>query len=672
MLKATAQTAESISSSAGVSGTDSPIRASSSAAGRLLGRGAAATVFSMVGLAFAVWIDHLLFGSLPLRSASVHLFSSAAFVGLVLLPVLLPLQLVGQAVMDACSASVRRWTWCLAAGMFVFATTELLFSLLIWAVYPGAPVDRSHKLAYASGIPFCALLGFVAGRRLYSRPIPGGGPFLAGAGYCLMFHCIIAWLPPVFPSGTSSHLFHNGAAAGLLVSVFTLAGLVAHRTQTPLPRRMRLVVLLVGVAVLVLGLRYPFAFRDEYAVRDVAARAGRLSRSFARHTRYLLYPRSHGLQHLGARSVPAGREAFEAGGMVPDDLLPRLAATKPRNILLLTVDALRIDATQATPGAGWGRLAREGVAFLGHQSAAPGTRESLATLFTGRPHFAAEVRTQPSLVRTLREVGFFTLAVGYAGDDKPYLDNEIVAASFETVVPRPEPSEKPFASALTDALLAHLRHPSDRPFFAWAHYLDPHAPYEGKGWPRDRYLAEVAATGREVDRLLDGLSGRRILNQTLVVLTADHGEEFGEHAGAHHNLTLYQEILHVPLIVRAPGGRVRGQVTGRTSAQDLFGAIERVVRGSRAQPSEPAPFTRGDVFSFTAIQASGAHPVGMAAVVRGRFKLIYELRLRTAELYDLESDPTETTNLVDDRPDVAAALARSLRAEMARHGAIVS
>lgn len=676
MLKVTARAADSVGGSekgtarAGMAAfPDSTPRAADRS---LLRRTSAATVFTQTGLMFAAWFDHLVFGVRPVTGASLQLFSAMAFFGLLLLPLIWPLQLAAQVVIDATGAQVRRVVWCVLTGAFVFAAAELLFSLLVWAVYPGPPVDRSHRLAYASGIPLFAALGFQVGRRLYRRPVPKAGPVLVLSGCCLMFHCIVAWLPPVFASGTTSHLFHNSAAGGLILSLAALAALVALGLPARSLRSIRLVLLSSAAAILLLGIRYPLVFRDHYAVRDVAARAGRFSRSVARHTRYVLYPASHGLQYLGSRTQPAPREEFGPQGDLPGDLLARLAATRPRNILLVTVDALRMDAFEATPSTGWGRLAREGVTFARHQSGAPGTREALATLFTGRPFFGDRAARARTLFHPYRERGYFTLAVGYAPgdrpDDKPYLDRAVVGNSLEAIVPRPEVMEAPFASMLTDSLLAQLGGLGERAFVAWAHYLDPHTPYEGKGWPQERYRSEVAATGREVDRLLEGLAARGVLDQTLVVLTADHGEEFGEHAGANHNLTLYQEVLHVPLVMRAPGGRVRGRILRRTSAEDVHGAIGWIMDGSAVRPSEMPPFAREDVFSFTAIQASKDRPVGLASVVRGRFKLIYELRLRSAELYDLESDPAETINLVDQRADIAATLARILWAELAEHG----
>jgi arylsulfatase len=136
----------------------------------------------------------------------------------------------------------------------------------------------------------------------------------------------------------------------------------------------------------------------------------------------------------------------------------------------------------------------------------------------------------------------------------------------------------------------------DRPFFLWLHILDPHAPYgdrdgastslvldlmafqessgpeapfratgrlrAGEYRPdaaeRRRiaslYRQDVAFADREIERLLDDLAGRGLLGRTAVVFTADHGEEFWDHGGVEHGRTLYEEVLHVPLVVVPAGG----------------------------------------------------------------------------------------------------------------------
>jgi len=147
------------------------------------------------------------------------------------------------------------------------------------------------------------------------------------------------------------------------------------------------------------------------------------------------------------------------------------------------------------------------------------------------------------------------------------------------------------AEAISDAALAWLDGlPSDQPYFLFANYFDPHAPYEPREtWPdlprasepfapdydalmrgtreldadqrailRDRYDAEIRGMDRQLGRLLDAVLSRPGGERTLVVVTADHGEALGEHGRFGHGFWLSEEQMRVPLLVRYPGDREAG------------------------------------------------------------------------------------------------------------------
>ncbi len=128
---------------------------------------------------------------------------------------------------------------------------------------------------------------------------------------------------------------------------------------------------------------------------------------------------------------------------------------------------------------------------------------------------------------------------------------------------RPRPAEE-----ITDAFL-RWHAGVDRPFFAFINYFDAHAPYRspqpsrfGGGVKRvDLYDAAIAYVDEQVERLLHGLDERGALDNTVVIITSDHGEQFGEHNLTTHGNSLYTQLLHVPLLIRYParvpaGGRV--------------------------------------------------------------------------------------------------------------------
>ena len=121
--------------------------------------------------------------------------------------------------------------------------------------------------------------------------------------------------------------------------------------------------------------------------------------------------------------------------------------------------------------------------------------------------------------------------------------------------------------------------PQDSPFYLFLHYMDPHDPFRdperpGKGYARAQmanpdpekfleafkrsYNYEIEYMDEHVGRLLDGLKQRGLYDNSLIVFTADHGEEFFEHGGWWHGLSLYDEQIHVPLIVKLPGNQLGG------------------------------------------------------------------------------------------------------------------
>jgi arylsulfatase A-like enzyme len=135
------------------------------------------------------------------------------------------------------------------------------------------------------------------------------------------------------------------------------------------------------------------------------------------------------------------------------------------------------------------------------------------------------------------------------------------------------------APSVTDAFLRWQASQGDRPFFAFLNYFDAHGPYRapepylarfrskpGPTAKRDRYDAAIAYLDDEIRRLLTTLSDRGVLERTIVVITSDHGELFGEHGLEGHANALYLPLLKVPLIIRYPaavpgGTRVARPVT---------------------------------------------------------------------------------------------------------------
>jgi arylsulfatase len=244
----------------------------------------------------------------------------------------------------------------------------------------------------------------------------------------------------------------------------------------------------------------------------------------------------------------------------------------------------------------------------------------------------------------------------------------------------------------------------ERPFFLWLHFLDPHAPYgdrdgastslvldlvtfEGSGGPdvpfrgvgrvrageyrpdaeeRARieglYRQDVAFADGEIERLLDLLDSRHLAAHTAIVFTADHGEEFWDHGSIEHGRTLYEEVLHVPLVIVPPRGAVvpavRPDLTAvedvAVSALGLVGVLRMDLPGTNlfaeAPPSERALALGNLLF--------GEEWTGM------RTPLLKYMRSASGEerLYDLASDPDERVNVVASQQAAVAELRERLAA----------
>ncbi len=376
----------------------------------------------------------------------------------------------------------------------------------------------------------------------------------------------------------------------------------------------------------------------------------------------------------------------------------------PRSVLLVSVDTLRADRLgsygyQAASTPVLDALAARGLRFEQAATVAPLTLPAHTSLLSGTFPTFHGVRDNGSFyvndtITTLAEVlqsrgyrtgGFVGAFVldhrwGIAQGFDHYFDafdlsNYEMAAGLDA-------AQRP-GSEVVDHALAWLDEDRDRPFLAWVHLYDPHSPYTPPEPYRSRfpatmqgaYDAEIAATDAQIGRLLDRLRESGRLDDTIVVVVADHGESLGEHGEQQHGFFVYDAAVRIPLIVAGPGVPARA-VPDQVRIVDVMPTILDLV--GAAVPSEVQgvslmPLGRGeemDLLGFSETWYPRYHYgwSELTAVRDGRYKFIAAPR---RELYDTQADPGETRDLAASNPRMADALERALR-EMATRTAVAA
>jgi choline-sulfatase len=372
---------------------------------------------------------------------------------------------------------------------------------------------------------------------------------------------------------------------------------------------------------------------------------------------------------------------------------------KARNLLLVSIDTLRADhlgcygyAAAITPRLDG--LASRGLRFAQATTVVPLTLPAHSSLLTGTFPAWHGVRDnggfylgdeQTTLAELLKEKGYRTGGFvgsfvldrrwGIAQGFDRYFD-EFDLKKFDQA-PSMDVIQRPGAEVV-DHALAWLGEDLDKPFFAWVHLYDPHAPYEAPEPYRSRfpataagaYDAEIAATDAQVGRLLDALDADGRLPETLVVVVGDHGEMLGEHGEQTHGYFIYDAAVHIPLIVAGPGlaaKEIRDQVRivdVMPTALDLLGtAAPKAVQGVSL-----LPLLRGERLGLVGHSESWypRYHYGwseLQSLQDGRFKYI---RAPRPELYDLDTDRHEQKDLAKEESAKTGTFDRALSDLLAR------
>jgi arylsulfatase A-like enzyme/Tfp pilus assembly protein PilF len=368
----------------------------------------------------------------------------------------------------------------------------------------------------------------------------------------------------------------------------------------------------------------------------------------------------------------------------------RLTPNPDRNILFVTIDTLRADALGAYGGRAstpaLDGLAAHGARFDFAHSHAVVTLVSHASMLTGRYPYEHGIRDntgyrldpkQPTAATLLKARGFATGAfVGGFPLDHQFglgVGFDVYDDRFtSTSGPEANDRERP-ASAVVKVATDWIGGQQSK-WFAWVHVYDPHAPYQAPAefaarYPSDPYLAEVAWTDSALAPLFTKM--RTQPRPTLVVVTGDHGESLGEHGEETHSLFAYEATLHVPLIVAELGSdaaKARGVVVdGAVRHVDLLPTLLDAA-GAPAEGSLPGVSLREAIANGRAQERPSYFEAMSAALTRGWAPLRGVLLgrekyidLPLPELYDLQADPREASNIVNQKPDRTRVLFETLK-----------
>jgi arylsulfatase A-like enzyme/Flp pilus assembly protein TadD len=373
------------------------------------------------------------------------------------------------------------------------------------------------------------------------------------------------------------------------------------------------------------------------------------------------------------------------------------------NIVLITLDTTRADrmgflgSTRGlTPNLD--AMARDGVVFTRAYSHAPITTASHATILTGTypqfnrvNDFGVPLSTRlPSLPDILHKNGYHTGAFvgslildpldgtapgfdrGFDVYDAGFHPRRHGADRYKTVERRAE-------DVVTHAL-AWLSHLQNGPFFLWVHLYDAHDPYDPPASFKEKYSSqpydgEVAYTDSAVGKLFGELKKHGLYDETMIAIMADHGESLGAHGENTHGIFLYDETIHVPLVIKLPlnraaGKRVETRAVLADVAPTLLAAaglkvpsemqgqpLLSLTKPGSSTPKSGSPIEDRPAYAETDYPHRGFSWSSLRALRSGKYLYV---QAPERELYNQTADPEGAHNLAATTKAVADTLAAQL------------
>jgi arylsulfatase A-like enzyme len=327
------------------------------------------------------------------------------------------------------------------------------------------------------------------------------------------------------------------------------------------------------------------------------------------------------------------------------------------------------------------RVAREGVVFEHASTVAPMTLPAHTSLFTGLLPPNHGVRdnadiplddSRTTLAEILRAQGFETGAFVASVVLGPERGLQQGFSHYESVTANdrqgPDAMQQR-ADAVMESAIRWLDSVGTSRFLLWAHLYDAHRPYDPpepfrSKYGHDPYVGEIAFADSQIERVLEALEQRKLLDRVVLVVAGDHGESLGDHGERDHGIFVYQEVLRVPLMLRSAALKPTrvGEVVRLTdvlpTVLELLGLPSPQVDGVSLLDLIRGNQRDRDLEAYSESlypERLGWSP--LHALRQGRFKVIDAPR---PELYDLDRDSFERQNIYDERPTVAQAMIKRL------------